>query len=262
MKLENDLEEYFSKLELEGIKLSDPQKWWYAKKREIQGDFMLREFPSTPEEAFQASQEGYWYVREINELYQCGRVKDIAYDRALPVHTAWDLGQADATSIWFFQVNRSDDINVIDFWQKSSTPLDQIKVILNAKGYNYGTHIWPHDAAARDRSGITFVDQARSLLLTGIVLEPHNLLHGINLVKSTFSKCWFDQKKCHEGLEMLQTYKKKWSPGLGGWSSEPIHDSASHASDAFRYMCAGIKRVVNGSGSLESDYAALRKFWG
>lgn len=262
VKFSTDLEEYFCKLDLQGIKLSDPQKWWYAKKKETQGDFMLREYPSSPEEAFQASNEGYWYALSIKELYDSGHIGNIAYDRAVPVHTAWDLGQSDSTAIWFFQINRSDDINVIDFWQKNNTPLDQISIMLKARAYNYGTHIWPHDAGARDRSGVTFVQQARGLGINGLVIEPHSFIAGISLVKTTLSKCWFDQTKCREGLKLLENYKKKWSTSFGGWTSDPVHDDSSHCADAFRYLCAGVKKISSSPGNTDRDMAALRKFWG
>lgn len=262
VEISADLRDYFSKLELEGINLTAPQKWWYANKYKTQKDDIFREFPSRSSEAFQASQEGYWYAASIKELYDAGRVTNVAYDRALPVHTAWDLGQADYTAIWFFQVNRSGDINVIDFWQKNNCPLDQISIMLKGKGYNYGIHLWPFDANARDRGGITFAQQARPLGINGTVLEPHSLLQGINQVKTMISKCWFDVKHCLEGLKMLENYKKKWSSSFGGWTSDPVHDQCSHCADAFRYMCAGIQKVASASGSLEGDYAALRKFWG
>jgi hypothetical protein len=262
VEISTDLKDYFNKLELDGIKLTDPQKWWYANKYKIQKDDMFREFPSKPEEAFSASQEGYWYATPIKEIYDSGRCTNIAYDRGLPVHTAWDLGQSDYMAIWFFQINRSDDINIIDYWQKNNTPLDQVSILLKNKGYNYGTHIWPHDANARDRGGITFVQQARPLGLTGIVLEPHSFIQGVNLVKTTLSKCWFDKTKCAEGLRMLENYKKKWSTSFGGWTADPVHDDCSHGADAFRYLCAGIKRAVASSGSLENDMSALRKYWG
>ena len=256
-----DQKEYFAKLSLEGIKLTDPQKWWYVNKLKTQKDDMTREFPSTPDEAFAASQDGYWYAAYLKELYDTGHVCNIAYDKAIPVHTAWDLGQADHMAIWFFQINRSSDINLIDFWQKTNCPLNQVAMLLKDKGYNYGYHLWPHDANARDRAGITFVQQARPLGITGIVLEPHGLMDGINLVKTTLSKCWFDRNKCAPGLKCLENYQKKWNNTFGGWSSEPVHNENSHAADAFRYLCAGINKIA-GQGSMASDYKALQKFWG
>lgn len=262
VEIPNDLKEYFNKLELEGIKLSEYQKYWYAFKYKTQKEDMAREFPSTPEEAFAASQEGFWYATYLKELYDAGHVTNIAYDRAIPVHTAWDLGQADCMSIWFFQVNRSDDINFIDFWQKNNTPLDQVNIMLKAKGYNYGTHIWPHDAAARDRAGISFVQQARGIGLSGIVLEPHGFLDGINKTRAMLSKSWFDKTKCAEGLRLLENYKKRWNGSFGGWTSEAVHDESSHCADSLRYVAAGINKLTSSSGSLEKDYAALRKYWG
>jgi hypothetical protein len=95
-----------------------------------------------------------------------------------------------------------------------------------------------------------------------MVLEPHGLIHGINLVKTTLSKCWFDKTKCAEGLRLLENYKKKWSSTFGGWTSEPVHDECSHASDSFRYLCAGVNKIVGSSGSTEKDMSILRKFLG
>ena len=43
----------------EGIKLNAGQRAWYAKKAENQLSDMKREFPSTAEEAFEASIEGH-----------------------------------------------------------------------------------------------------------------------------------------------------------------------------------------------------------
>ncbi len=261
-ELSEDLKEYFDKLALDGIKITNAQKWWYANKQKFQKEDMFREFPSKPEEAFAASQEGYWYSSDIKALWDGGHVTNVSHDPALPVHTSWDLGQHDPCSIFFFQISRSDDVRIIDFWEKPNTKLDQISIMLKEKKYNYGVHIWPHDAEARDKSGITFVDQARSLGLTGRVLPPHGFLQGKSLVQLTLPKCCFDQKKCFEGLKKLENYKKRWSSSFGGWTSEPVHDDASHAADAFRYLCAGLKLISAAEGSVDNDFSALRKFWG
>jgi len=256
------LEEYFAKIHLEGIKLTENQKWWYAKKYELLKEDTLREYPTTPEEAFQASQEGYWYARQMKELSDLGHITNVSYDKALPVHTAWDLGQADFMAIWFFQINRSGDINIIDYFEKRDCPIDQIASILQAKKYTYGEHIWPHDANARDRAGITFVSQAREFGLSGIVLEQHEVKDGINLVRATLSRCWFDAKNCHRGLIALESYKKRWSSAIGGFSSEPAHDDASHGADSFRYLAAGLTKIEASIGSLNNDLKALRAYWG
>ena len=252
---------YFDSIANKGIILLDQQKWWYVKKQTIQGDDMLREFPSTQEEAFLASQVGNWYATQVKELHENGHVTTISYDKGYPVHTAWDLGQADFLCIWFFQINRVGEIMVIDYFQKSDCPLDEVVQLLSSKKYTYGTHIWPHDARSRDRAGITFEMQAHNFNLTGLVLEQHGLIDGINLVRTKISKMWFDKVKCHEGLIALANYKKKWNTQIGGFTSQPVHDSASHGSDAMRYLVAGYEKISD-SGSVENDFKAMRHYWG
>jgi hypothetical protein len=258
----SDLNEYFDKLYLRGIHLSDGQKAWYKAKQQMLREDMTREYPSYPEEAFAASQDGYWYAREMKNLHETNHIANISYDRALPVHTSWDLGQADKMCIWFFQINRAEEINLIDYFGKNNTDLASCLSILNSKGYTYDTHLWPFDANARDRAGITFVMQAAEMNLHGIVLENHDLKDGIRLVRTTLSKCWFDQTKCKEGIQALENYKKRWSPQLGGWTSEPVHDDASHGADSFRYLCAGLKKIRGTSADLTNDAKALRSYWG
>ena len=259
--IDNEVLKYFETLEAGGVKLEQNQKDWYFQKSILLQEDMKREYPSTPQEAFAASQEGFWYARQLKELYNDGRVTDVSYDKTLPVHTAWDLGQADAQSIWFFQLDRAGNIKMIDYFERCDTSLELTKEILNQKGYSYGEHIWPHDARARDRAGITFEEQARDLNLFGNVLERHSILDGINLVRTTMSKMWFDAVKCKTGLQALARYKKKWNNQIGGFTSEEVHDDASHSAAAMRYLCAGLPLITN-QGSVEEDFKALRSYWG
>lgn len=53
---------------------------------------MKREFPSTPEEAFETSNEGAYYSKQITKARIKGRIRKVYYDANVPVHTAWDLG--------------------------------------------------------------------------------------------------------------------------------------------------------------------------
>jgi len=49
-----DMETYFKELEDKDVILTLEQKSWYVKKMQTQGEYMKREYPSTPEEAFEA----------------------------------------------------------------------------------------------------------------------------------------------------------------------------------------------------------------
>jgi phage terminase large subunit len=58
--------------------------------------------------------EGAIYANELREVDQTGRICKVPYDRTKPVHTFWDLGYADQTSIWFAQVV-GFEYRIIDF---------------------------------------------------------------------------------------------------------------------------------------------------
>ena len=43
-----------------------------------------------------------------------GRICNLEIDRALPIHTAWNIGVDDACAIWVFQVEMGP-VNVVDY---------------------------------------------------------------------------------------------------------------------------------------------------
>lgn len=89
-----------------GIYLDREQKNWYAAKASSQGDNMAREFPSTAEEAWQVSNEGLYYGRQINQARLEKRIGHVPHDETALVHTAWDLGISDEMAVFFFPVHR------------------------------------------------------------------------------------------------------------------------------------------------------------
>jgi hypothetical protein len=72
------MQEYFAKLEA-GRPAHREQRAWYVKKAEQQGEDMKREYPSTPEEAFEASIEGAYFATEMR---RCGSRGGFAASRS------------------------------------------------------------------------------------------------------------------------------------------------------------------------------------
>ncbi len=58
-------ERYFDRLEAEGIRLTDGQKAWYVKKEATMEGDMRREYPSTPDEAFEQALEGAYFAVQL-----------------------------------------------------------------------------------------------------------------------------------------------------------------------------------------------------
>lgn len=237
--------------------LDEQQKAWYVKRALTQGEDMKREFPSTPDEAFEASNEGLYYGKQIVEARQQGRIRNVYYDANVPVHTAWDLGYNDSTAVWFFQ-QCGQEIHLVEYYENSGEALTHYLQHLTSKPYTYGKHLVPHDAAVHEYStGLSRVEVARNhgILLT--VVPDIGVNEGIDAVRNIFNRCWFDEVKCSKGITALESYKKEWNDRHGCWSSLPLHNFASHGADAFRMLAVGIARLTNKGLSAE-EWRKLR----
>lgn len=70
--------DYFNALEgIINSQLDMEQRAWYVKPALTQGEDMKREFPSTPDEAFESSNEGLYYGKQIVEARQQGRIRNV-----------------------------------------------------------------------------------------------------------------------------------------------------------------------------------------
>ena len=237
------MQEYYEQLRAKGINLTEYQKAWYTQKYNIQKDGMLREYPSTPQEAFQASTELQYYTRYINAARDEKRIGFFPYDSNALVHTAWDLGYFDAMSIWFFQVTPSGDLRIIDFEESSGSSITQEIQKLKAKPYVYGEHYVPHDARVHELStGLTRLEIACDLGINMTVVDRIPVQDGIDLVKSTLPRCWFHEPNTKIGIDHLANYCREWNSALGKPEERPRHDEHSHSADGFRYLSLAYRK--------------------
>src|ERR1700722_8346683 len=106
--------EHLDKIELERQrKIDEEQRRWYEmKKIQMGGDsaLMKQEYPSTPQEAFESANEGLYYGFQLAKLRASGGLCRVPYDDSNVVHTAWDIGLHDFTSIFCFQVSRGGQV--------------------------------------------------------------------------------------------------------------------------------------------------------
>ena len=236
---------YFISLETRGIKLDDEQKWWYAAKEAIQGNDIKREYPSTPEESFEASHEGLYYGKQMSLARAEGRVSRVVYDENMPVHTSWDLGFNDSTAIWFYQI-LNKEIHIIDYLEGSCESMTHWIMEVMRKPYIYGKHLAPHDISSHEYStGLSRIVSARKLGINFIPVPRAEIISGIDAVRLMLPRCWFDETKCVDGIRALDNYKKTWNDKLGCWASQPLHDKSSHGSDAFRNLACGLSYITN-----------------
>lgn len=244
--IEPKMTEYFARLkDKHGIELDAHQKAWYAKKSVDQGEAMKQEFPSTPDEAFEVAIEGAFYGTQMTYLRKKGRIREVPWEPALPVNTFWDLGMNDSMTIWFHQRVGLEN-RLIDYYQNSGEGIQHYAKILKDKGYLYGTHYMPHDIAVRElgNNGKSRKEAAENLGIKPIekVTRPKNLeevLDGIETVREFLMTCWIDEQNCAEGIRAVDNYQKEWDDNAGTWKKGPLHNWASHGSDALRTGATG-----------------------
>lgn len=188
--------------------------------------------------------EGAYYVRELVDAKDKGRICSVSIDPSLPVHTAWDLGIGDSTAVWFFQVV-GNEIRVVDFYENHGRGLPHYVSVLDAKGYGYGDDWVPHDAKVRELgTGRTRVETLQSLGRKPRLIPAHNLMDGINAVRETLPRCWFDAEKTDFGLDALRQYRSEFNENAAVFNDRPLHDWTSHAADAFRYLAMAWREMT------------------
>ena len=210
---------------------------------DAKADMTPEQYSQEFEVSFDAAIVGAYYGKEIAEAERQGRVTAVPVDPILPVHRAWDLGVGDATAIWFFQVAGSQ-IHVVDCYEASGKGAQhfvaEVKAREVAGGYVGGLDFVPHDARVREfTSGA--VPRQRLEVLQGLglnlrVVPSHKVADGINALRVTMARCWFDFEKTRDGLEALRQYRTEWDEKARVFRDNPKHDWTSHYSDAGRYL--------------------------
>lgn len=266
-RISKDLIEYFDGLETgHNIKLSDEQKAWYATKYETLDDDILREHPSTIDEAFQASVTGAYLAKQMAWLRTNNRLSSIPFDPQLTVNTAWDFGLNDRMCIWFHQYGGLQH-RIIDFMSGTDDDVLYYWRELQKKPYNYGVHYLPHDAetrrvgTAKDSDSVPrtlkqILEEAgmREARVVPRVAEKWTAIQETRLFLPT---CYFDLQNCEEGIKGLDNFRREWDEDAGDWKNRPHHNWAMHPYDAFETLARGISKF--GTVSNTPHYTPTRR---
>lgn len=247
-----EFKRYFDKLALEhGIHLDAAQKAWYVTKAKSQQGDMKREFPSFPQEAFEASVEGAYYSEHMAYAELEGRIGTFDVVPGFPVHTASDIGRRDYNPIWFFQF-LPGRIRLLHFFQSSGEAMpfyaEYCRKLYERTGWPRGADAvdyFPHDARVEEwGSGKTRLEQLTTAGWHPKIPTEMSLHDGINAVRTVLGFCEFDAEGCSEGIKALKNYRKTWNDDRGIWSDMPFHNWASHGADAMRIIACAHREIT------------------
>jgi hypothetical protein len=225
------------------------------------------EYAQEYECSFDAAVRGAYWGKEIARLEEEGRIGEVPFDPALQVHTAWDLGMADSTVIWFLQEHRSSgEIRVIDVLKGEGAPLrwyakeiqDRPLLHGSGEGWVWGNHYLPHDAEVRElTSGASRVEALAELGIQATICGRLPVEDGIQAVRSLLPRCWFDKERCAAGIEALRMYRREYDERRQEYRVRPLHDWTSHYADALRYFAMEHKPRAAAHGA--ATYGSTRR---
>lgn len=265
--------------ELVKMAKSDPQNWYLeilkaSETGVIDADELKRlrtlmpenEYRQEFEVDFDAAITGSVYGEWIAKAEELGRIVNELYDPSLPVHTAWDLGFGDATSIWFWQYTRGE-LRLIDYYENNGKDIAHYCEYLAAKSYKYDKHYVPHDAANKllAAGGRSTVQIAYELGVKMFVVAATSQSNQIECTRMILNNAWFDTK-CEDGIACLKQYQFEFDKNKGRYRDTPRHDWASHGADSLEIIGQVLKKEVQEKPAPKprflEEMTANELFWG
>ncbi len=260
---------YFSEVQAKlGVTIDPAQRAWWVKKHETLGRLMKREYPSSPEEAFEQAVEGAVFGEEMTAVREAGRITVVPIDTAYPVNTYWDFGLGARNPIWLHQriglqnrwVKYFDDFGKgLGWWWRR---LEEWR--MENGEFRWGRHFLPHDADT-EILGESVTTKRRILVAAGMRNEtvvPRVALKStaIDLMRAKLPvDNWFDREHCAEGIKCLDGYQYEWNEKLGRWSNDPLGNWAAHGSDAWMQYAQGYDLPAGeANGSTSSSLKAFK----
>ena len=196
--------------------------------------------------SFTMGTAGAYYAKLMEKARQDGRIKKVLLDTATAVHTFWDIGVSDFTSIIFAQI-LPGEYHIIDFYENHSEGVQHYIKVLQEKGYTYGNHYGPHDLKARifALDGKPTIQIAKEYGINFQIVPRLSFQDGIEATRNLINKTYFDEEKSKILIKHLDNYSKNWNNTMKVWTKEPRRDE--------HCLAGGTKiRTLNGYKAIEN----------
>jgi hypothetical protein len=202
-------------------------------KRTTPPDIYEQEFECNPN----VGRPGAIYAKEVAEAEAQGRIREFQPDKGALIHTTWDLGSPENTSVVYFQ-RVGPFLFIIDHDKGLRLTTGERVAHMLAKGYAYGCHCLPHDGASKRPGGLSFVEELAAAGLQNVCVIPRtdDPERRINRMWEMFPNIYFRESTTAQLIESLDAYHRKTETKTASIRSEIVGDWASHDADAFGYI--------------------------
>lgn len=226
---------------------------WRSKVLDVARETMQREKPDEYAHVYggmcKPAVDGAIYYNEMAAmLKEPARIRNVPYDPMLKVHMVFDIGRSDKTAIIFVQ-RLASEIRIIRYMEDTLKDWPYYVGEIKKLNYNLGKCWFPHDGHAKrmESLGQSSADIVHKL---GLVVAPKTLVpslsveEGIKSARLIFPRIYMDKANCKDLIDNLKRYKRN-IPATTGEAGAPVHDAASHGSDAFRIMALIVDKMIN-----------------
>ena len=256
---------YFHELQQKhGIVTDDRQRAWYVSQMGILQQMMLKENPSTPEEAFQSSGEGLILQMQMSQAREDSRITDVAPVSGIPVDLYFDIGLNDETAVWFGQ-DVGTYTNLIKYMEGTDDGMEvwvpRLRNVAKDRGWNIRNWVGPHDLKRRGSfSGDTLWDEiAKMGVRFQVVPKVGDKGTSIQKLRTNFSRLRFDQTECEDGIKHADNYRWQFDSNLGTWKDKPRHDRASNGADALQTWAMWNDKIARDSRMMSQARPDTRR---
>jgi phage terminase large subunit len=241
------------------LKMNYSDNPWFPEVLEFERKALLSRDPEAYRNVWEgecrSAVEGAIFAKEVSALYESNRVRPVPYDPLLPVHTVWDLGWNDQTSI--ILVQRASEVRIIGYIEDSHRTLSDYVAQLRNMSYLWGQDWLPHDGRAKDyKSGKSAEEMMKGMGRDVRIVENLDIESGIKAARMVFPRCYFDPS-AERLLHCLKRYRRTINVSTNE-PGPPLHDEHSHGADAFRYLALAVDQMGN-TPAIKNPYAGFER---
>lgn len=208
-------------------------------------DYGRAKFEQEYECSFEAAIMGAILARLIGLAEKDGRISDaVEYDDfGSKLEITCDLGRRDTATWWFWQP-MIGGYSIPDHDSGFGIDAEEWCERLDKRLEKFGGRaalgrFWlPHDARAKTfsakRSTVeTFIDYFGA---QHVAMVPRSsIADRVNAARLIMPRVKFHEKRCSKGIEALRSWRYEYDEEKKIFSSDPLHDWASHDGDGFSY---------------------------
>lgn len=207
--------------------------------------------------SFDAANLGAILARAISKAEKDQRVSnDYKFDpKGAPIEISADLGRRD-TATWYFWQPVMGGYHVIDYdggWGIDAEEwADRLQLILDKYDTEAGRptlgRFWlPHDAKAKTFAAKRSAEEifAAKFGWDKIrIVTKSSIADRVNAARVLTPRVGFHKDNTARGLDGLRSWSYEYNDETKTFSSEPIHDWASHDGDGYSYGCQVMREIA------------------